>query len=366
LSELPRIPLSAPVFGDNERRYLQQCIDERWVSSKGRFVREFEALFAQRHGAPGAVSVASGTAALHLALLAAGVQPGDEVIVPALTFVATVNPVLYAGATPVFADVDPVTYGISADAIEAQLTPRTKAIVVVHLYGHPVDMTRIGAIAERRGLAVIEDATEALGATWEGRPAGMLGDIAAFSFNGNKIITTGGGGMLLARDPETLQRMRHLSLQGRVPGTHEYDHDALGYNYTLSNLQAAVGLAQLERLDELLAHRRRLAGRYAAAFADAGHLTFCAEVAPARSNFWLMSVLVDGRDRVEIIDALDRAGIDSRPFFMPMPALAHLARYSTGPVPVATRLHERGVSLPSSADLDDAAQDRVITALLEA
>jgi perosamine synthetase len=160
--------------------------------------------------------------------------------------------------------------------------------------------------------------------------------------------------------------MRHLSLQGRVPDTHEYDHDALGYNYTLSNLQAAVGLAQLERLDELLAHRRRLAERYAAAFADAGHLTFCAEVAPARSNFWLMSVLVDGRDRVEIIDALDRAGIDSRPFFMPMPVLAHLARYSTGPVPVATRLHERGVSLPSSADLDDAAQDRVITALLEA
>jgi perosamine synthetase len=356
-----RIPLSAPVFGENERRYLQQCIDERWVSSKGRFVNEFEALFAQLHGTEAAVSAVSGTAALHLALLAAGVGPGDEVIVPALTFVATVNPVLYAGAKPVFADVDPVTYGMAANAVEAAVTPRTKAILVVHLYGHPVDMTRISAIAERHGLKVIEDATEALGATWEGKPAGTLGDVAAFSFNGNKIITTGGGGMLLAREPETLERMRHLSLQGRVPGTLEYEHDSLGYNYTLSNVSAAVGLAQLERLEQLVAHRRHLADRYRTAF-EGTDLTFCAEVAPARSNHWLMSVLVEDKDAT--ISRLSQAGIDSRPFFVPMPALPHLAPYATGPVPVAERLHRHGVSIPSSADLDDAAQDRVIAALL--
>ena len=367
----PRIPLSAPVLDGNEARYLQECIDTRWVSRGGRFVRDFEALFAQRHGMPQAVATDSGTSALHLALQAAGIGPGDEVIVPALTFVATVNPVLYVSATPVFADLDPVTYGMDADAVEAAVTGRTKAILVVHLYGHPVDMARIGEIAARHGLKVIEDATESLGSTWEGRPTGTLGDIAAFSFNGNKIITTGGGGMLLAREPDTLDRMRHLTLQARVPGTLEYLHDDVGYNYALSNLGAAVGLAQLERLDTMLVHRRALADRYAEALGDPAEtgLTFCAEVLPARSNFWLMSVLVDpvvhGRDRHAVIEAFAAAGIESRPFFTPMADLPHLSPFAHGEYPVARRLHEQGVSIPSSADLDEAGQDRVIAALLD-
>lgn len=370
MSTEPRIPLSAPVLDGNEARYLQECIDTRWVSRGGRFVREFEALFASRHGLDDAVSTDSGTAALHVALLAAGIGPGDEVIVPALTFVATVNPVLYVGATPVFADLDPVTYGMDAGAVEAAVTERTKAILVVHLYGHPVDMTRITEVARRHGLRVIEDATESLGSTWEGRPTGTLGDIAAFSFNGNKIITTGGGGMLLARDPETVARMRHLTLQARVPGTLEYLHDDVGYNYALSNLQAAVGLAQLERLDAMIEHRRGLAARYAEALGDPAEtgLTFCAEVPPARSNFWLMSVLVDpeihGRDRHAVIAGLAEAGVESRPFFTPMPELVHLRRFARGEHPVASRLHAEGVSIPSSADLDEAGQERVIAALL--
>ncbi len=355
-------------MGETEARYLGQCIDENWVAGRGRFVDEFEALFAEIHGCPSAVSTTSGTAALHLAMIELGLGPGDEVLVPALTFVATANAVRYVGATPVFVDSDPATYTMDPSDAAAKITARTRALVAVHLYGHPADMDELGELAGEHGLTVVEDATEALGSRHRGRLCGTIGDIGCFSFNGNKVITAGGGGMVLA-DADRLEHIRHLSLQGRQPQTLEYLHDEVGFNYTLSNLHAAVGLAQLERLEDLIARRRTLAARYAASIARAPGLTFCAEMPWAQSNFWLMSVLVDagvyGRTREQLMGRLEHAGIDSRPFFTPLPDVgAHRRTGNTSQVPVARRLHAEGLVLPSSTSLGDADQDRVLAELL--
>lgn len=362
-----RIPLSEPSVGEREAAYLRQCIEENWVASKGRFVAAFEQLFATTHAHGGAVSTTSGTAALHLACVELGLGPGDEVLVPAMTFAATPNAVLYTGATPVFVDIDARTFTIDPADAAAKVTPRTRAILIVHLYGHPADMDAVAALAGEHGLAVIEDATEALGSRYRGRLCGTLGDFGCFSFNGNKVITTGGGGMVLARDPERLAHIRHLSLQSRVPGTTEYHHDEIGFNYALSNLQAAVGLAQLERLSEFVARRREIARRYAAGLAGAEGLTFSAEAEWATSNHWLMSVLVTdgdrGRDRAAVMAELARHSIEARPFFTPLPRLAPYGGDDEG-YAVARDVHARGISIPSSASLSPQDQDRVIDVLL--
>jgi perosamine synthetase len=361
-----RIPLSEPVMGEREAAYLQQCIRENWVASRGRFVAAFEELFAQIHERPEAVSTISGTAALHVGLVELGVGAGDEVIVPAMTFAASAYAVCYCGATPVFADIDPRTFGLDAAAVQGRITPRTKAIMVVHLYGHPVDMDPILELADAHGLPVIEDATEALGSRYRGRLCGTLGAIACFSFNGNKVITSGGGGMVLAKDPERLRHIRHLTLQARVPGTREYIHDEVGFNYTLSNLQAAVGLAQLERLDDFVEARRRIFERYAAGLAGAPGLSFSVDAEWSDSNHWLMSVLTDdGAEREPVLQRLIEAGIEARPFFTALPSLAPFGGDASD-FPVAGDLHSRGISIPSSASLDESAQDRVIDALLSA
>ena len=362
-----RVPLSIPMLGPQEARYLQACIDEQWVATGGRFVREFEELFAQVTGADAAVSTASGSAALHLAMVDLGIGPGDEVIVPALTFVATAAPVRYVGATPVFVDVDPVTYCIDADAVAAALSPRTRAIIPVHLYGHPADMDAIRAVAHPREIPIVEDAAESLGSTYHGRPCGTLGTIGVFSFNGNKVITSGGGGMLLADTAERLDHLRHLTLQAKVRGTIEYIHDEVGFNYAMSNLNAAVGLAQLERLEELVEVRRSLALVYGAGLEDVDDLTFSGEAPWARSNRWLMSVLVDervaGRTREDLLSALDDGGIDARPFFVPLNRLQAFSDVPTSPTPVADRLYAQGISIPSSPTIERADQDRVISIL---
>ena len=363
-----RIPLSEPTFGGNEAKYLQECIGEGWVASRGRFVREFEELFARRHDSPDAVTTSSGTTALLLALETLGVGPGDEVIVPALTFIATVNPVRHLGATPVFVDVDAETYCMDPALVAAAITERTRVILPVHLFGHAADFDSLLRLAEPRGIAIVEDATEALGSTYRDRACGTLGTIGAFSFNGNKVITSGGGGMLLAADPERLAHLRHLTLQARVPGTLEYEHDEIGHNGVLSNLQAAVGLAQLEHLDDRLAARRALAARYTAALRDVPDLRFCTEAPGTRHNFWLMSVLVDesvaGRSRTDVMDALRAVGIDSRPFFSPLPGLPPYRPFAgDGEYPVAVRLHAQGVSIPSSSHLTNEEQDLVCAIL---
>ena len=253
--------LDAPNLGEREKAKLCECVDSTYVSTAGPFVPEFEERFAGYLGVPSAVAVQSGTAALHVALAEIGIGPGDEVIVPALSFVASVNPVLYAGATPVLVDVDPETWTLDMAKVRKALTPRTKAVIPVHIYGNPCDMDALLEICEQHSIAVVEDATESLGGTWRGKPTGTLGEFGCFSFNGNKLITTGGGGMVTARDAERAKRVKFLVNQSR-DASKGYYHPELGYNYRMTNLEASLGLAQMERIDDFLQKKRTFARIY--------------------------------------------------------------------------------------------------------
>ena len=359
-----RLPVAEPLLGEAELRYVSECVLTGWVSSAGRFVGRFEELFAERCGVEHAIAVSNGTAALHVALVALGIGPGDEVIVPALTFVATANAVAYTGATPVFADSEPVTWNVDPQAVAAAITPRTRAIIPVHLYGHPADMDAIVAVAGEHGIPIVEDAAEAHGALYKGRSVGSLGLAGTFSFYGNKIVTTGEGGMVVTNDRALAERVRVLRDHGMEPGR-RYWHPVLGFNYRLTNLQAALGVAQLEKLDEILAAKRRVAERYAAGLRDRPGITLPPEEPWARSVHWLYSILVDpvelGAERDVVMDALDAAGIESRPFFTP---LHQQPLYKTAErLPVAERLAERGLSLPSAVTLAPAEIDRVVETL---
>ena len=361
------IPLSVPSFVGREAEYLQECIDTEWVAGRGPFVRRFEELFASFHEQDAAVSTSSGTAALHTAMADLEIGPGDEVIGPSLTFVATVNPIRYLGATPVFADVDPLTFTLDPAGLESLITPRTRAILPVHLFGQPADMDPILEIAGRHGVPVIEDTTEALGARYKGRLCGTMGVSACFSFNGNKLITSGGGGMLLADSASRLEHLRFLTLQARDTTEPEWTHTKIGFNYTLSNLHSAVGLAQLEGLAERLARKREIADRYREGLTGIGGLTPFRQPEWAAGSFWLNPILVDedvyGRSRDETIAMLDRVAIDSRPFFRPIHQLPPYLEFATGSYPVSDRLHASGILLPSSAGLTSDDQERVIAAL---
>jgi perosamine synthetase len=351
-----RLPVAEPFLGEEELRYVSECVLSGWVSSAGKFVGRFEELFAERCGVEHAIAVSNGTAALHVALVALGIGPGDEVIVPALTFVATANAVAYTGATPVFADSEAVTWNVDPDGVTAAIGPRTKAIVAVHLYGHPADMDALLAAAD--GIPVVEDAAEAHGALYKGRPVGALGRVGTFSFYGNKIVTTGEGGMVVTDDAELAARVRLLRDHGMEPGR-RYWHPVLGFNYRLTNLQAALGVAQLEKLDEILAAKRRVTDRYAAGLRDLPGVTLPPEEPWARNVHWLYSILVEERDAV--MDALDAAGIESRPFFTP---LHQQPLYATGErLPVAESLAERGLSLPSAVTLSAGEIERVVATL---
>ena len=344
------IPVYRPSLAGNERAYVLECLDANWISSRGAFIGRFESAFAEYTGAAAATSVANGTVAIHLALLAAGVGPGDEVIVPTFTYIASVNAIAYVGAEPVFADSEPRCWNVDPVAIEATVTPRTKAIMAVHLYGATCDMDAIGAVAARHGLVVIEDAAEAFGSRHRGRAAGTLGDVASFSFFGNKTITTGEGGMVAANDPALIERAAHLKSQA-VSKTREYWHDEIGYNYRMTNLCAAIGLAQLERADETIAAKRRLAARYREAL-EGLPLEFQSEPEGGFHTYWMVSALAPdraARDRLRA--ALGEAGVETRPLFPPahtMPAFRREAAF-----PVAEDLSARGLNLPSFPDLGE-------------
>jgi len=373
------IPLCVPEIRGNEGPYLKECLDTGWVSSAGPFVTRFEQDMARRLGAGHAVAVATGTAALHLVLLAADVGPDDEVIVPALTFVATANAVRYVGAWPVFLDVDPDHWQLDPAAVASFLREGceirdgktvnrasgrpVKAILPVHLLGHPVDIDPLLDLAREFHLTVIEDATESLGALYRGRPVGRLADAACLSFNGNKLLTTGGGGMILTGRQDWADRTRYLSTQAKDDPV-EYLHREIGYNYRLTNLQAAVGCAQLEQIDAFLAAKRAIAGRYQAAFAEMPGFYLQQEAAWATSCWWLPTVRIDpavaGLDSRTLMHRLEERRIQTRPLWTPMHRLPPYAGCQAWRVTVADALHRDCLSLPSSVGLLPDDQRRVI------
>ncbi len=365
---MARIHLSVPHLGEREVRHVGAAFASNWISSVGPQLDAFERELAARVGRP-AVALASGTAALHLGLRLLGVGPGDEVLVSDLTFAASVNPIRYLGATPVLVDSDTETWTMSPGLLAEALADRARrgrlprAVVVVHLYGQIADMAPILDACRRWEVPVLEDAAEALGATYRGVPAGALGDVSAFSFNGNKIITTTGGGALAAARPDWVEKARFWSTQAREPGV-AYHHRELGYNYRLSNVLAAIGRGQLEVLDERVRQRRAVNARYRAALADVPGIAPMPEAPYGRHTHWLSCFLVDPAEaagtRDDVLRALAAEDIEARPLWKPMhlqPLYASCERYGGG---VAAALFARGLCLPSSSSLSTSDQDRVV------
>ena len=350
------IPVAAPALVGNEKAYVLDCLESTWISSSGKYIERFEAAFAGFCGVKHALACCNGTVALHLTLMALGVAPGDEVIVPTLTFVATANAVTYCGAQPVFVDSEPETWNLDPSLLEDLITPRTKGIIVVHLYGHPVDMDPVLALARKHGLFVVEDAAEAHGAEYKGRCVGSLGDIATFSFYGNKIITTGEGGIVVTNDGKLAARVRQLKGQGMDPDR-RYWFPVVGYNYRMTNVAAAIGLAQLEKVKWHIARRREIAAQYAQHLRGLPGITLQPEKPWARNVYWMTSVVLDEQSPVPrdiVMAKLAEAGIETRPFFYLMHTLPMYRGLAKGQIfPVAERLAAQGFNLPSSATLSE-------------
>jgi perosamine synthetase len=366
------IPLHEPEFAGNEWAYVKECIDTGWVSSVGSYVNRIEADLAEFAGTRHAIATANGTAALHICALLAGVEPGDEVLIPTLTFIATANAVSYAGAMPHFVDSEERTLGVDAGRLEVHLAEtadivdgrcvnrRTgatiRALVVMHAFGHPADLDGLEALCARWKLVLIEDAAESLGSFYHGRHTGNVGRVAALSFNGNKVMTTGGGGAILTNDPELARRAKHLTTTARVPHRWNFIHDEIGYNYRLPNLNAALGCAQLERVPGMITRKRALAARYAAAFADVAGVRFLAEPEGCRSNYWLNTIVLDPTNAAEheaVLELLNDSNYMSRPVWTLMHRLEMYADCPRADVRVAEGLASRVINLPSSPRLAD-------------
>ena len=370
-----RIYLSPPDVGEAERALLLDAFDSGWIAPLGPHVDEFEREFARAVGVPHAVALSSGTAALHLALQILGVGRRDEVITSTLTFAATANAICYQGASPVFLDVSRDTWTLDADLLEEELHARSRvnrqvaAVVTVDLYGQCADYGRIEALCAYYGVPLIEDAAEGLGATYGTRKAGAFGECAAFSFNGNKIITTSGGGMLVSNRRDIVERARHLSTQARQPAAH-YEHHDVGYNYRLSNLLAAIGRGQLARLDDKIARRREVNATYRSALAGLPGIAFMPEASYGRSNGWLTCLTMDpasfGVDRETVRTFLEARNIESRPVWKPMHMQPVFQNCDVRRGAVAEQLFADGLCLPSGSSLTPEQQQTVIASIQEA
>ncbi len=363
------IPVNEPLLDGNEKRYLAECIDSGWISSEGPFVERFEHEFAARVGRRHAVAVCNGSMALDAAVVALGLGPGDEVILPSFTIISCAAAIVRAGAVPVLVDSDPVTWNMVPEQVAARIGPRTKAIMVVHLYGLPCDMAPLLALADRHGLAVIEDAAEMHGQAWRGRPCGSFGTVATFSFYPNKHVTTGEGGMLVCDDDALANKLRGLRNLCFAP-PRRFVHEALGWNLRMTNLQAALGCAQLERLDEFVARKRAMGARYTAALAGTPGLQLpLARNADAENIYWVYGLVLDDAVPLDATQAMQRlagAGIGCRPFFWPMheqPVLRRLGLFAGESYPVAERLARRGFYVPSGLALTERQIDAVAVSL---
>lgn len=361
------IHVCEPKVGEKELEYVVDCIKTNWISSKGKYITEFEEKFSKYCGAKFGIACSSGTTALHLALASAGIKSGDEVIIPDFTMIATANSVTYTGAKFTLVDSEPDYWNIDSNKIEEKITKRTKAVMVVHTYGHSCDMNPIRDIAKSHDLLVIEDAAEAHGAEYKGRKTGGLGDMGCFSFYANKIITTGEGGMIVTNNEEFAERARMLRDQA-FEKEKRFWHRQLGFNYRLTNLQAAVGVAQFEHIDEFVETRRRNALYYNSLLEKVEGITFPPEAKWAKNVYWMYTILIEknfGLSRDDLMIRLKEKGVDSRRAFYPVHAQPLYAEQFTGQkFPVADQLSDKGVYLPSGNTLTKEQIDQVVEILI--
>lgn len=357
-----KIAIAEPEIGEEELKNVTEAVKSGWVSSKGPFIEEFEKRFSSYIGMKHGVATSNGTTALHLGLAALGIGRGDKVLVPSLTFIAVANAVTYTGAEPIFIDSDPEYWCIDPSKIEESIDEQTKAIVLVHLYGHPCDMNEVMRIAEDRNIHVIEDCAEAHGAEYKGKKVGSFGIISCFSFYGNKIITTGEGGMCLTNDEGLEEKMRILRDHGMNPYK-KYWHDIIGFNYRMTNLQAALGVAQLKKIDLLIARKRQIAMIYKKLLQCLSAVIPAPEMPWAKNVYWMYSILVKEVFRDKIIKYLDKCGIEARPFFYPIHTLPPYK--SSLKLRVAERLSAMGLNLPSGPRLSENQIEEVVGSLIK-
>lgn len=344
-----KIPIYQPFLDGNEKKYVNECLDSTWISSKGRFINEFEDAFAKFVNVSYAMGVCNGTAALHLALVALGIGKGDEVIVPTLTYIASVNAIAYTGAKPVLVDCLRDTWQMDPEDVKKKITSKARAIMAVHLYGYPCDMDRLIEIAKTNGLYLIEDCAEAMGSRYNGRHAGTFGNISTFSFFGNKLISTGEGGMVCANDAALYYRMAHYKSQGLAKGR-EYWHDVIGYNYRMTNICAAIGLAQLEQIEKFFKKKKEIAYWYREEL-EGLPVESHREYKGAEHPYWMISILVDkNKDRDPLRELLKLKGVETRPFFHPIHTMPMYSKKGERH-PIAETISARGINLPSFPEL---------------
>ncbi len=363
--KLRRIPIMEPLLAGNELNYVTDCIKTNWISSQGKYVKGFEKIMADFHDCPYALAVSNGTVALHLALIALGIGPGDEVIVPDLTFAASINSIVHAGATPVIVDIKSNDWNIDPLALEAAITPKTKAIMPVHLYGYACDMEPILAIAKKHQLYVVEDNAEALGSTYNGQLTGTFGEVATYSFFGNKTVTTGEGGLVLFKEKAHYEKAVIMRDHG-MSRTKKYWHDFIGYNYRMTNLQAAIGLAQMERIDEILKMKLSMAAFYNENLKDIDSIELPPETKDRVNTHWLYTILLKedaGIDRDQLIQKLLQNGIEARPVFFPLHVMPPYQSFANGSFPNTNRVSKQGLSLPSFVHLKKEDQQAICDAL---
>jgi perosamine synthetase len=345
-----KIQLDAPCVGEREKKYLCQAIDSGFVSSVGPCISEFENKIAAYLGVKAAVAVQSGTAALYMALYELGIKEGDEVIVPAITFAATVNPILYVGATPVIVDVDPQTWNIDPIKVKDAITKKTKAIIPVHVYGNPSSMIEIMALAQAHGIAIVEDATESIGATFNRKATGTFGNFGCLSFNGNKVITTGGGGMIVGNDSKKIEHIRYLVNQAKDKEQEGF-HSEMGFNFRMTNIEAALGLAQLEQIEIFLSKKRAFKAIYQDILSNVDGVSFQKTSTDALDNAWLISMTIKGPVK-DVMARLKQKDIPTRRVFPPLAQMPYLKQFSAH-CPVAEKIYDQGICLPSSVVNDE-------------
>lgn len=345
-----KIPVYKPSLSGNEKKYVMDCMDSTWISSKGKYIQEFERRFAEYTGVSHATSVSNGTVAIHLALIALGIKAGDEVIVPAFTYIASVNAIAYMGAKPVFVDSLEDSWQMDPEDVVKKITPKTRAVMAVHLYGQPCKMDVLQKICKERNIYLVEDCAEAIATKYMGKHVGNFGDISAFSFFGNKTITTGEGGMVVTNNPELHEKASHLKTQAVSP-TVQYWHDAIGYNYRMTNICAAIGVAQMEQIDTFVARKRKIASYYQTHI-DSSKYTFHHECENSVHSYWMCSMLVKNGDRDAIRAGLAEKGIETRPLFYPVQMMPPYQNKDLH-FPIAHKLGLSGMNLPSYPDLTD-------------